>query len=1136
MARRSANSSKKVNEMPPSSASKDPSFTHLSAPTPRVKFSLWLESSGIGLVWDIFQIGLSVVAMGVYVASTYQTSKPEWMVAGEITLTVFFACDYFLSMYLAENKLMHFFSFFAMIDFASIVPFVIEMLFTAIQGESLAGADLQFLRLARFLRIVRLLRIMRMYRVVRLAKSEVERGIMELVFVIVCLVFISAGCMFEAESEGADDAVWSFHNTVYFIVVSLSTVGYGDISPNNVGGRVIMMCIIATGLVIVPVQTSRVLDLIALQKKYMDSFMLLPNRQHVVVVGHLSAAEVLGFVKEFYHINHQEMLHSKKLFTSIVLLCPHDPSPELERLLVSPALPANTLKFLKGSICDEHSFQRAKLGQAEAVFLLADKFAPSPSKVDAKNILALTVMIRFLTTGDSPSEVGSTSGVKMYCQVMEKTNEARIQMLPLQNRRCTVPIHSLKQRILAFGCLFPGGLSLLHNLITSSAFSESEASDEEPVQLPAASSTFRGYMEGSDYEVYSLNLRNTYFTEQKMQYEDAVHLIFENFGAILIGIEKVDDRAHSREPSPLGPGVTPRTKLEQKPIAFALAPTKQTIEGAERGYIFATSHKVCKRIEEYRLLEETPGDHSTSQFRMSKVVPVTIPVSKDVVESEIALSMEDVRRKLAQLESDVRYNTRESGTETQSSYSSNTQPSTNPDRAAAIPGNNFPPLGPLSGGSNSSPLPPISPLPPQPFSVNTAPPNLLPMAEDGCNLPMDVAGIARMRQKFGFLHRTASVNHWRNNYHGHILICGPLKGIEILVHSIRFWPGRKEQLIVVLDDQFTEEELKLVEAQFQERYFGDPFSTQYLGLDGDLKLENIFQVVRGSCKIPADLKRAGFCNADRVIVLSQHVSMQDHDDTETAVEKDANAILASVSIDERISDEGDVHPLIIYELVDAANVTYLHPLQCGLPPVVEAAAAIDDPRLSRHFAEGKVWPYSTLDSLICQAFFSQALFFTLDTLLPPCDSEAQDHQGVSLWQIPLPSCFEDTSFKKMMRALLDYRVPLLPIGILRNPSRDFFAVPRKARARSRDRAPSKSYNLGLDRHEHMTSPKPRGQSRSRSGSQGRSNMPSEDDLKHDQECSYTICCPSPDMIMRKDDIVFVIGNMYEFMGLSGIPE
>ena len=353
-----------------------------------------------------------------------------------------------------------------------------------------------------------------MYRISRLAKTEVQRGILELVFVVICLVFISAGCIFEAESNGTEPGFGSFHQTLYFIVVTLSTVGYGDMSPTTEIGRVAIMFIIMTGLVVVPLQTSRVVELVAIQRKYMDSYIASHDRRkHVVIAGHLSSSEILSFVKEFYHENHIGANANEK-FKNIVLLSPHDPDPNLEAILDISSLPPGAIKYLKGCLTDESSLIRAHLAEADAIFLLADKFAKASADQDAQNILALIVMLRYLmsetmqelSVASPRSEAVPSGGYKVrtrcYIQIMDTKNEERLELLPFPDMRCSVGLHSLKMRILAFGSACPGGLALLHNLTRSFAYNEGAMRDfSTSFHAQEQGTAFEAYINGVDNEV-----------------------------------------------------------------------------------------------------------------------------------------------------------------------------------------------------------------------------------------------------------------------------------------------------------------------------------------------------------------------------------------------------------------------------------------------------------------------------------------------------------------------------------------------------------------------------------------------------------------------------------------------------------
>ena len=59
-----------------------------------------------------------------------------------------------------------------------------------------------------------------------------------------------------------------YHDSVYFIIVTLSTVGYGDISPQSTPGKIFVLGIVIITIVIIPRQTSQLLNLMNMQSKY----------------------------------------------------------------------------------------------------------------------------------------------------------------------------------------------------------------------------------------------------------------------------------------------------------------------------------------------------------------------------------------------------------------------------------------------------------------------------------------------------------------------------------------------------------------------------------------------------------------------------------------------------------------------------------------------------------------------------------------------------------------------------------------------------------------------------------------------------------------------------------------------------
>ena len=174
----------------------------------------------------------------------------EWFYLLEWLFTVAFTIEYGLRLYCSPNPLRYARSFFGVVDFLSIVPTYIAFFF-------FPGAE--------YLLIIRLLRVLRVFRVLKLIRYLQEanilgrsiynsrRKILVFFFSILVLVTIYGALMYVI--EGTEHGFNSIPKGMYWAIVTITTVGYGDIAPQTELGRMLAALVMLTGYAIIAVPT-----------------------------------------------------------------------------------------------------------------------------------------------------------------------------------------------------------------------------------------------------------------------------------------------------------------------------------------------------------------------------------------------------------------------------------------------------------------------------------------------------------------------------------------------------------------------------------------------------------------------------------------------------------------------------------------------------------------------------------------------------------------------------------------------------------------------------------------------------------------------------------------------------------------
>ena len=212
----------------------------------RKKVAFYLENieTNIGLTINLIILVLILISLGIFVAETYPISEriKQVLELFDTAILVLFTFEYFIRLWSAKQKKQFFWSFFSLIDLIAILPLLIGIF------------DLRFLRIFRWFRILRIIRFWELEKKVlgvRVGKNIVFIRIFLTLF---SLIFIYAGLIYQIEHRVNGDSLKNFFDAFYFVVVTMTTVGYGDVTPLSEPGRAMTLLMILTGVLFIPWQ------------------------------------------------------------------------------------------------------------------------------------------------------------------------------------------------------------------------------------------------------------------------------------------------------------------------------------------------------------------------------------------------------------------------------------------------------------------------------------------------------------------------------------------------------------------------------------------------------------------------------------------------------------------------------------------------------------------------------------------------------------------------------------------------------------------------------------------------------------------------------------------------------------------
>ncbi len=218
-----------------------------------VRIVIFEAGTPAGKAFDVTIIWLILLSVGAVMLDSVDSihdAYGDWLYVAEWLFTLLFTVEYGLRLWCIQNTWKYARSFFGVIDLLCILPTYVSLW--------LAGS--QYLLVIRVLRVLRVFRVLRMVRYVGEAELITQalvasrRKITVFVASVLCLVVIFGSFMYLIEG-GKGGGFSSIPNSVYWAVTTMTTVGYGDITPQTPLGRALATLIMIMGYGIIAVPT-----------------------------------------------------------------------------------------------------------------------------------------------------------------------------------------------------------------------------------------------------------------------------------------------------------------------------------------------------------------------------------------------------------------------------------------------------------------------------------------------------------------------------------------------------------------------------------------------------------------------------------------------------------------------------------------------------------------------------------------------------------------------------------------------------------------------------------------------------------------------------------------------------------------
>lgn len=218
-----------------------------------------------GRAFDVFIQALiiaSLVSFSIETMPNIDDRTKRLLGFAELVLVLIFTAEYITRIIVADRKLKFIFSFYGLVDLGAILPFYLA-----------TGLDLRSLRAIRLLRLFRVFKLLRYSAAIRRfhrAFLIIREELVLFFMTSAIMLYLTAVGIYYFENDAQPQKFASVFHGLWWSVCTLTTVGYGDIFPMTVGGKIFTFFTVMIGLGIVAVPTGMFASALAEARKFED--------------------------------------------------------------------------------------------------------------------------------------------------------------------------------------------------------------------------------------------------------------------------------------------------------------------------------------------------------------------------------------------------------------------------------------------------------------------------------------------------------------------------------------------------------------------------------------------------------------------------------------------------------------------------------------------------------------------------------------------------------------------------------------------------------------------------------------------------------------------------------------------------